>query len=65
MPKADSDKSTKKPKRGRPPTGKAKIKLSVTVNDPLVKAAAKAAMKNNESLSQWVSRAISNQLIGA
>lgn len=50
---------------GRPSTGKAKGKLSVTVNHPLIKAASKAAAKNGESLSQWVSRAISNQLIGA
>lgn len=50
-------------KRGRPATGKTRIKLSATVPPALIQAASKAAAKNNESLSQWVSRAMQNALL--
>ncbi|GAA5120415.1 hypothetical protein JIN84_05540 [Luteolibacter yonseiensis] len=53
------------PKRGRPATGKTKVKLSATVNPSLIEAAMKQAYSKGESLSQFVSRAIQNQLLGS
>lgn len=52
------------PKRGRPATGKTKVKLSATVNPSLIEAATREAYSKGESLSQFVSRAIQNQLLG-
>jgi predicted HicB family RNase H-like nuclease len=52
-------------RRGRPATGITKAKLSATVSPALIKAAGKDAAKRGESLSQWVSRAIQNQLLNS
>jgi len=54
-----------RPRRGRPRTGRTKVKLSATVNPALVEAAMKEAYGKGESLSQFVSRAIQNQLLKA
>jgi predicted HicB family RNase H-like nuclease len=51
------------PKRGRPATGKTKVKLSASINPALIEAAGKVAFRNGESLSQFVSRAIQNLLL--
>ena len=51
-----------RPKRGRPATGKTKVKLSASVNPSLIEAATRQAYGKGESLSQFVSRAIQNQL---
>jgi len=56
-PKQDS------PKRGRPATGKTKVKLSASVSPALIEAAQKAAFKKGESLSQFVSRAMQNLIL--
>jgi hypothetical protein len=50
-------------KRGRPATGKSKVKLSASASPALIAAAAKAAAKKNESFSAYVSRAIQTQLL--
>jgi len=51
------------PKRGRPATGKQKIKLSASASPALIAAASKAAAKNGESFSSYVARAIQTQLL--
>lgn len=51
------------PKRGRPATGKNKIKLSASASPALIAAASKAAAKRNESFSSYVARAIQTQLL--
>lgn len=51
------------PKRGRPATGKTKVKLSASVSPSLIDAATKAAFQKGESLSQFVSRAIQNLVL--
>lgn len=56
-PKQDS------PKRGRPATGKTKVKLSASVSPELIAACSAAAFKTGESLSQFVSRAMQTQLL--
>lgn len=58
-----SDAITPTKKRGRPPTGRTKEKLSATVPKDLIKAAQKRATKKGESLSNFVSRAIQNLLL--
>lgn len=59
----NESKDPPRPKRGRPATGKTKVKLSATVNPALIQAAMKEAYGKGESLSQFVSRAIQNQLL--
>ena len=61
MPKQAPTKES--PKRGRPATGKTKIKLSASVSPSLIEAATKAAFSKGESLSQFVSRAIQNLVL--
>jgi predicted HicB family RNase H-like nuclease len=56
-PKQDS------PKRGRPATGKTKVKLSASVSPALIAAAVVAAGAKGESLSQFVSRAMQNLIL--
>lgn len=56
---------TDKPRRGRPPTGKAKVKASFTVNEEVLAAAGKQAFKTGESLSAFISRAIQTQLMNS
>jgi predicted HicB family RNase H-like nuclease len=51
------------PKRGRPATGRNKIKLSASASPTLIAAAAKAAAKRGESFSSYVARAIQTQLL--
>ena len=51
------------PKRGRPATGKTKVKLSASISPALIEAATKAAFKKGESLSQFVSRAMQNLIL--
>lgn len=61
MPKPTSD--TPPAKRGRPATGKTKIKLSASAPPALIAAAAKMAHKRGESFSSYVARAIQTQLL--
>ncbi|GAA5117033.1 hypothetical protein JIN84_18030 [Luteolibacter yonseiensis] len=56
------DQSTEPRKRGRPATGKKRLKLSAVVLPALLKAAAAEAFASNESLSQWVTRSIQTRL---
>ena len=60
MPKTKSP--TDKPKRGpgRPATGTTRTKVSVSIPTALLKLAGDAARTKDESLSQFVSRAIQN-----
>lgn len=51
------------PKRGRPATGKTKVKMSASVSPALIEAATKVAFKKGESLSQFVSRAMQNLIL--
>jgi predicted HicB family RNase H-like nuclease len=60
MPKPTTQAS---PKRGRPATGRTKVKLSASVTPSLIQAASAAAYKKGESLSQFVSRAIQNLVL--
>ena len=50
-------------KLGRPPTGKTKTKVSVSVSAEILKEAQKRANRAGESLSQYMSRALQNQLL--
>jgi hypothetical protein len=61
MPKTQPQKES--PKRGRPATGKLKIKLSASASPALIAAATKMAYKRGESFSNYVARAIQTQLL--
>ena len=51
-----------KPKRGRPATGKTKVKLGASVTPALLESAKAAAIRDGLNLSQFISRAIQNEL---
>lgn len=61
MPKPTTD--TPQRKRGRPPTGKTKIKLSASASPALIATATKHAYKRGESFSSYVCRAIQTQIL--
>jgi len=50
--------------RGRP-SGVTRKKLSVSIPFGIADAATKKAFKNKESLSQFISRAVQNQLLNS
>ena len=60
---AKQAKQSDKPKRGRPATGKTKVKLSASISETLLKAASAQAFKTGESLSQFVARALQTQIL--
>ncbi len=52
-------------KRGRPATGNTRKKVSISIPTNLANAAAKQAVKTDESLSAFIARAIQTQLLNS
>lgn len=50
-------------KRGRPATGRNREKICITVPIPLAALARKKASKKEESLSQFITRAVQNLVL--
>lgn len=66
MPKpAPATKEVSKRGKGRPATGSTRTKISITVPTALLATATKQAAKKDESVSQFISRAIQNLTLEA
>jgi len=61
MPKTTKEEQS--PRRGRPATGKTKVKLSASASPALIALAMKMANKRGESFSSYVARAIQTQIL--